>query len=89
MPDLSDYRGQMLGGQNRHVERKREEEQEAKATPWEQRPVGTEGYRGLPCYPAAGGIDGTMDGTDPLQALLDKEDEGVLWVDWTPSRMPR
>lgn len=37
-----------------------------------QKPAGTRALRGVPVFPYTGGICGTMSGTDPLQALLDK-----------------
>ncbi len=77
MPSLDDYTGQMLGHANRHTERQASEEPTEKRK-WAQRPAGTREYRGIPLFPAHGGINGTMDGTDPLQALLDKEERGEL-----------
>jgi hypothetical protein len=82
------YAGQMLGGQNKVTRKQELDQQAAEADPVTRSAAGKQHARGVPIV-GPGSLGGCMAGTDPLQALLDKEDEGVLWVDWTPSRMPR
>jgi hypothetical protein len=77
---LDDYRGQMLGGQNLTSRKQELDQQAAEADPVTRSAAGKQHARGVPII-GVGALGGTMADTDPLQALLDKEDEGVLWVD--------
>ncbi|MBA3841018.1 MAG: hypothetical protein H0X39_00080 [Actinobacteria bacterium] len=71
-PSLSDYAHQMLGNQNRGKE---PDDLELAAQVSASTPAGKHHLRGIP---VVGGVGGTQPGTDPLQALLDKEERGEL-----------
>lgn len=75
MPDLSDYAGQMLGDHNppRTVQFT-----EIEADPVVRTKQGKERARGVPIV-GPGSLGGVMADTDPLEALLAKEESGRLW----------
>lgn len=72
-PSLNDYAHQMLGNQNRT---KPEDDLNLAAQVSASTPAGKHHLRGIPVV--GGGVGGTQPGTDPLQALLDKEERGEL-----------
>lgn len=76
MPDLSDYRGQMLGNANQTSPGDLKLELEAEADPVTRSPAGKRHARGVPIV-GPGSLGGVMADTDPLEALLAKaESEG-------------
>lgn len=66
MPDLSDYAHLMLGNANTT---RPEEDVQLVAEVSAGTPAGKRALRGIP---VVGGTSGTIDGTDPLAALLEK-----------------
>lgn len=66
MPDLSDYTHLMLGSQN---STRPEDDVQMVAEVSASTPAGKRHLRGIP---VVGGTSGTIDGTDPVAALLDK-----------------
>lgn len=79
MPDLSDYRDQMLGNGNQTSPGELKLELEAEADPTTRSPAGKRHARGVPIV-GPGSLGGAMQDTDPLEAVLALEAEGKLWT---------
>lgn len=75
MPDLSDYAGQMLGNQN---QTRPDDDVQLTVQVSARTAAGKRHLRGIPVV-GPGSLGGVMADTDPLEALLAKEESGRLW----------